>query len=81
VSGLVKLVARWLGLTERTTRVERRLRRERPRPDARFAVGARRAVLERWAIIASPPRWRLATAALMVGGLLLLVAALAVAAS
>jgi hypothetical protein len=81
MSSLLKTVARWLGWAERIASVERRLRRERPRPDTRFAVGTRRTVLERWAVSAPPPRWRLTAAALIVSGLLLLVAALAVAAS
>jgi hypothetical protein len=77
----LKRLVRRLRSTERTASVERRLRRERPRPDSRFAAGAYRTAFGRWAIMARPPRWRLTAIVLILAGLLLLVAAVAVAAS
>ena len=64
-----------------SARVQRRLERERPRPDGRFARAERARLAETWTATGATRAWRIRAVALAASGVVLLVLAFVVAAS
>jgi hypothetical protein len=81
MSALIRALRRWLTPLDDPRGVARRLERERPQPARGFERTARRGLAAQWTAAARPPSWRLQVVAVILAGLIFLIAALVVAAS